>query len=271
MHEPHKLRFDSVDYVEDPGAFVKYLDVTQATDFVQQVKKRILELIDVQLGESVADIGCGTGEDARILATHIGPRGRAVGVDLSCKMIETARRRHGEHAAAIEFVQGDAQSLAFGDCSFDAIRAERLLQHVPDAGAALREIVRVTKHGGRVVIWEGDLDLFIIDAPDHETSRFMQRFVCDSFRNGSIGHELYRRFIECRLMDVRSIPLIGRFTDLALIETAFDLTGSVERAIGRNLLDRQRGERWLESLRSAETASQFFTAIGGFVAFGRKV
>jgi hypothetical protein len=120
------------------------------------------------------------------------------------------------------------------------------------------------------VIWEGDLDLFIIDAPDHEISRFMQRFICDSFRNGAIGHQLYRRFIESGLVDVRAIPLVGQFADLGLIENAFDLTASVERAIAQNLIEGGRAQRWLESLRSASCAGRFFTAIGGFVAYGRK-
>lgn len=270
MNKSPRHQFDSVDHTKDPGDFVRYLDTTRALDFLQQVKQRILAMMDLRAGERVADIGCGTGEEVRALAACVGPLGSVVGVDLSSTMIETARQRLGEQEMGIEFVQADVQNLAFADASFDAIRAERLLQHVPDADAALREIVRVTKPGGRIVIWEGDLDLFIIDAPDHETSRFMQRFVCDSFRNGAIGHELYRRFIESGLLDVCSIPLVGQFTDLALIESAFDLTASVEKAIGQNLLERDRAQRWLESLRSAFSAGRFFTAIGGCVVFGRK-
>jgi ubiquinone/menaquinone biosynthesis C-methylase UbiE len=270
MDTPPRCQFDSVDHTRDPVDFVRYLDTTGALDFFQQVKQRILGMMDLRAGERVADMGCGTGDDVRALAACVGPSGSVVGVDLSSTMIETARLRLGEPQKGIEFVQADVQNLAFTDASFDAIRAERLLQHIPDAGAALREIVRVAKPGGRIVIWEGDLDLFIIDAPDHEISRFMQRFICDSFRNGAIGHQLYRRFIESGLVDVRAIPLVGQFADLGLIENAFDLTASVERAIAQNLIESGRAQRWLESLRSASSAGRFFTAIGGFVVYGRK-
>jgi ubiquinone/menaquinone biosynthesis C-methylase UbiE len=270
MDKSPRRQFDSVDQTKDPGDFVRYLDKTRATDFFKHVKQRILAMMDLRAGESVADIGCGTGEDALALAACVRPGGHVVGVDLSSTMIETARRRLGQHRMGIEFVQADVQSLAFPDASFDAVRAERLLQHTPDADAALREIVRVTKPGGRIVIWEGDLDLFVIDAPDHDTSRVMQRFVCDSFHNVAIGHELSRRFSESRLTDVVSIPLVGQFTDLPLIESAFALTASVQRAIGQNLLERGRAERWLESLRSAHSAGRFLTVVGGFVVFGRK-
>lgn len=81
---------------------------------------------------------------------------------------------------------------------------------------------------------------------------------------------LYRRFFESRLVDVRSTPLINHFTDLALIENAFDVGDSVERAIEQKLLERGRASVWLESLRAASSAGQFSTAVGGFVVFGRK-
>jgi hypothetical protein len=124
--------------------------------------------------------------------------------------------------------------------------------------------------GGRIVIWEGDLELFVIDAPDYEASRIMQRFICDGFRNGSIGHRLYRRFLACGLAEVQSIPLVGQFTNFVIIESAFDLSVSMEGAIARNLLERKRAELWLESLKAADRAGQFFSAVGGFIVFGRK-
>ncbi|MFZ0212539.1 MAG: methyltransferase domain-containing protein [Candidatus Acidiferrales bacterium] len=270
MNKSLRREFDSVDRTTDPNDFVRYLDTTRATDFFQQIKQRTLALMDLHAGESAADVGCGTGEDVRALAARVSPGGRTVGVDRSSTMIAMARQRTGASKSSVEFVQADAQKLPFEDGCFDAIRAERLLQHTPDADAALGEIVRVAKRGGRIVIWEGDLDLFIIDAQDYDASRIMQRFICDSFRNGHIGHRLYKRFLDCGLADVQSIPLIGQFTDLALIESAFDLGACVERAIGQKLLQAERAALWLESLRSADRAGQFFSAIGGFIAFGRK-
>ena len=273
MSESLRREFDAVDRTTDPNDFVKYLDTTRATDFFQQIKRHMLELLELREGESAADLGCGTGEDARAMAEQLGTRGRSVGVDLSATMIAKAReRREADRAgeSGAEFLQADVQRLPFADESFDAIRAERVLQHTPDADAAIREMVRVAKRGVRIVIWEGDLDLFIIDAEDYETSRAMQRFICDRFRHGDIGHRLYRRFLECGLEDVRAIPLVGRFTDFKLIENAFDLPAAVERAVGQKLIERERAARWLESLRQAARAERFFSAIGGFITFGRK-
>jgi ubiquinone/menaquinone biosynthesis C-methylase UbiE len=270
MDSSTRRDFDSVDRTRDPDDFVRYLDKTRSTDFIQRIKQLKLALMDLHAGESAADIGCGTGEDACALAALVGPRGHAVGLDLSSKMVATARQRADAGKMNVTFVQADARALPFANASFDAVSAERLLQHTPDAAAVLREIVRVAKPGARIVIWESDLDLFVIDAPDYQASRVVQRFICDGFRNGDIGHRLYGRFLECGLLDVQSIPLIGHFTDFALIESAFDLSASVERAIAEKLLDAHRARAWLESLRSAARSGSFSAAVGGFAVFGRK-
>jgi ubiquinone/menaquinone biosynthesis C-methylase UbiE len=270
MQKSQRREFGSVDRSTDPDDFVKYLDTTRATDFFQHIKQCTLELLELHPGETAADLGCGTGEDARAMAARLGPHGRAVGVDLSATMIAKARGRQDAREGTAEFLQADVQSLPFADGSFDAIRAERLLQHTPDADAAIAEMVRVAKRGARIVIWEGDLDLFIIDAPDYETSRAMQRFICDGFRHGDIGHRLYRRFLESRLVDVRAMPLVGRFTDFKLIESAFDLPASIERAVAQKVIAAERATRWLESLREADSVGRFFAAVGGFITSARK-
>jgi ubiquinone/menaquinone biosynthesis C-methylase UbiE len=262
--------FDSVDRTKDPADFVRYLDATRATDLIQEIKRRTFALMELHGGETVADLGCGTGEDVRALATLVGQRGKAIGVDVSSTMIATARDRSRDCGLNLSFIQGDVQKLDFEDGNFDAVRAERLLQHTPDPDTALGEMIRVLKPGGRIVSWEADLDLFIIDAQDYETSRIMQRFICDKFQHGAIGHWLYRRFLELELTEVHAKPLVRNFTDLQLIESAFDLTASVGRAIQQHLLEADKGMRWLDSLRSASQYGRFTSAIGGFITFGRK-
>jgi SAM-dependent methyltransferase len=170
----------------------------------------------------------------------------------------------------VEFQQMDAQHLDLPDALFDGVRAERLLQHVLDPDAALSEMVRVAKPGAQVVGWEGDLDLFVIDAPDYATSRAMQRFICDSFRNGRIGHELYRRFKDLGLTDVQATPIVREFTDYAFVASALDLRASAERAVAAGVITQQQARDWLASLDTAREAGRFFCASGGFLAFGRK-
>lgn len=270
MDRSPRIEFDQVDKTTDPADFVRYLDSTRASDFFQEIKRRSYALLDLKPGAAACDIGCGTGDDVLAMVALVGPGGRALGIDASQTMLDEARRRASARGIAAEFQRMDVQRLGLPDESFDGVRAERVLQHVPDPTAALNEIVRIAKPGARIVIWEADLDLFIIDAPDYDVSQRMTRFIRDGFRQGGIGHELYRRFLDLGLIDVRSTPLMRDFTQLAQVEDPFDLRASTERAVEQGVLDRDRAGDWFDSLVEADAAGQFFGTVGGFLAFGRK-
>lgn len=267
-HSP-RIEFDQVDKTIDPADFVRYLDTTRASDFFQEIKHRSYALLDLKPGDAVCDLGCGTGDDVLAMATLVGAGGRALGIDASQTMLDEARRRASARGVAAEFRRMDVQRLDLPNASFDGVRAERVLQHVPDPATALNEIVRIAKPGARIVIWEADLDLFIIDAPDYEVSQRMTRFIRDGFKQGGIGHELYRRFLDLGLVDVQSTPLMRNFTKLEQVEDPFDLRASTERAVEQAVLGRGRAHDWLNSLIEADAAGRFFGAVGGFLAFGR--
>ena len=270
MDKSLRLDFDRVDHTTDPADFVRYLDTTRATTFFQEIKQRSYALLDLHAGDHVCDVGCGTGDDALALARLVAPGGRAVGVDASATMLAEAEQRAATAGIVAEFAQMDVQRLELPNAQFDGVRVERLLQHVPDPDAALSEIVRVAKPGGRIVIWEADLDLFVLDAPDYQTSRTIQRFICDGFRHGGIGHELYRRFKHLGLTNVHATPLIQEVTNWTLVESAFDLEAMTQRAVAAGLIAQPRATNWLASLADARDTGWFFCAIGGFLVFGRK-
>lgn len=73
-------------------------------------------------------------------------------------MIAEARRRASERQVPITFEVGEVRALPFLDATFDVCRAARLLEHLPDAGRALSEMIRVTRRGSRVVVLDFDWD-----------------------------------------------------------------------------------------------------------------
>ena len=79
---------------------------------------------------------------------------RSVGVDLSAEMLAKARRRADALGREIELVEGDAQRLPFADASFDTVAISLGLCTVPDPALALREMARVCRPGGRLVLLE---------------------------------------------------------------------------------------------------------------------
>jgi SAM-dependent methyltransferase len=106
-----------------------------------------VEVAQLRPGGTVVDVGCGTGRALTPLRAAVGPAGTVVGLDLTPEMLADATAR-GE-----VLIQADACRLPFGDRTLDAIFAAGLLMHLPDPDAGLRELARVVRPGGRLVLF----------------------------------------------------------------------------------------------------------------------
>jgi ubiquinone/menaquinone biosynthesis C-methylase UbiE len=87
------IGFRDVDKAEDASRFVCSLDTEKANEIVQTFKNLSFELLSIQEGHHILDVGCGTGDDVMAIAKIVGDRGQVVGVDSSKAMITEARRR----------------------------------------------------------------------------------------------------------------------------------------------------------------------------------
>ncbi|MEV2236572.1 demethylmenaquinone methyltransferase [Micromonospora sp. NPDC049891] len=103
--------------------------------------------LDLRPGDRVLDVGAGTGVSTEELA-HSGAY--AVGADLSLGMLHAGKRTRPQ----VPLLAGDALRLPFADASFDAVTISFALRNVSDTDAALRELARVTRPGGRLVVCE---------------------------------------------------------------------------------------------------------------------
>ncbi|MEV4755939.1 class I SAM-dependent methyltransferase [Micromonospora sp. NPDC049559] len=140
-------------YVGESRAFFAVRAATWDTKFGDDLPAYTAAVVEARLppGGVAVDVGCGTGRALPALRRAVGPTGTVVGLDLTPEML-TAARRH-RHDAAATLVLGDARRLPFGSGTVDAIFAAGLLTHLPDAEAGLRELARVTRPGGRLVLF----------------------------------------------------------------------------------------------------------------------
>jgi SAM-dependent methyltransferase len=103
-------------------------------------------------GERVLDVACGTGVVTRLAAEQVGTGGHVVGLDLNPGMLARARTTLPRNGAAVEWEEGDAGALPFDAATFDAVFCQLGLQYFPDRQQAAREMHRVLKPGGRLVV-----------------------------------------------------------------------------------------------------------------------
>lgn len=108
----------------------------------------------------ILDACCGTGELTEILRQKLPPHGSVVGIDFCEDMLHIARQRH-QHTGNVHYQRADIKHLSFRDGSFDAVYICFALRNIDDIPAALREMRRVIKPGGQLVV----IDLTLPDSP----------------------------------------------------------------------------------------------------------
>lgn len=116
----------------------------------------LLDRLGVAAGDHVLDVGCGPGTVARIAATRVGPGGRVTGCDLSTAMLDVARAKPPvADGCEIGYVEGPADQLPVEDRSVDVVTCQQGLQFFGDRPAAVAEMRRVLKPGGRlgIAVW----------------------------------------------------------------------------------------------------------------------
>jgi SAM-dependent methyltransferase len=117
------------------------------------VQGELLDLAAPAPGEAVLDVACGAGVLAVAAARAVGPAGRVLGVDLSDAMVRASRQRARElRLEQTAFERMDAEQLELPDATFDLAMCALGLMYVPDPDAALRELHRVLRPGGRAVL-----------------------------------------------------------------------------------------------------------------------
>src|SRR5689334_9095578 len=215
--------------------------------------------------EALLDVGTGPGGfPTRLIAS--GHRGRVVGVDQSAGMIAKARAT----CASVAFFQADAAALPFADESFDVVTARHMLYHVPSIPAALNEMRRVLRTGGRFLAVTNALEYMheyfhavreamgllpkelsndlaeLVSTPTAAafTEINGERLVREAFGNVSVS------FLESKLVFPESDPVVRYFNSSRTMKgLSAEAWNEIERAMRRVVETRMKAGAWAVSKR----------------------
>jgi len=257
IKDTFKAGWLTIDQSSDPDYFVRLMDKMRGGKDDDPVQYRaVFDLIDVQDGEQVLDVGCGTGGAVRALAPHAGSAGHVVGVDLSATMIAEAGKRADGLELPIEFHVADAHHLPFADNAFDKSYSLRVFEIIDMPREVLAEMVRVTRSGGRIVVNGPDMDLWAIDSSNREVTRKILHYVCDHETNGWVGRQLPGWCQEMGLKDIQLVPTILINTDFNVL---YDLClrDFVERTQSAGAVSEEEVTEWFDDLRQRDHEGRF--------------
>ncbi|NJL64550.1 MAG: methyltransferase domain-containing protein [Methylacidiphilales bacterium] len=262
--------YSHIDRAPEPMKCVQRMDEIGAGKFWGSIKSQMLELLEVNLGDRIVDIGCGAGNDSLVVAGLVGKHGRVVGIDFSNTMIAEANKRAKGLGLPVEYHFGDAQNLPFPDNNFDGCRAERLLQHLDNPQRAIAEMVRVAKPGAHVVAAEPDYGSITIKGSKPILTRKFVSSHCGYFRSPRIGMLIPLLFERLQLVDINVVVIssivkkIGDRGEKQLINKYINL------AVAKGMVSETEGKSWLEDLKRAEIAGRFQHQTTIFLVSGRK-
>jgi len=224
----------------------------------------VAEAAAIGPGQRVLDVACGTGVLACAASARVGPGGKVVGLDANDDMLAVARRKEPR----VEWRQGRAESLPFGDESFDRVASQFGLMFFEDKVAALQEAMRVLRPGGRMAV-------AVCDGLDRSPGyavlaellhRLFGHPVAESFRAPFVLGDPQLLLSLCAKAGIAGARVARH--DGTVRFASVDALVSTERACVMTLggvLDREQFER----LRAeAEESLRPFAATGGGVAFG---
>jgi ubiquinone/menaquinone biosynthesis C-methylase UbiE len=118
------------------------------------VRRKIAEMAQLQPGERVLDVGCGTGTLALVAKERVGATGRVCGIDPAPKQISYARRKAARRGLHVDFQLGVIEAIPYPDRSFDVVLSTLMMHHLTEdlKRRGLAEIARVLAPGGRLLI-----------------------------------------------------------------------------------------------------------------------
>jgi len=247
------------------------LDTMATLPAFRDARQWLLGSLDVQSGGSILEAGCGNAASHSDLHAMVGPRGRIVGIDPTRAFIETARSRGKQQGPAhATYETGDIRELPCKGAEFDAVFCDKVLIHAGPASAALREMARVTRPGGRVGAIEW-LPFFAISATDLAALAAFNTIFQKAVYEYYVSANLARHFHAAGLENIRTSAFLAHTTSLdePPFWRAF-IVHQMPMFLQAGLIDEPQARAFLKDIEALNAAGEFNASFTVQAATGTK-
>ena len=233
-------------------------------DVVAQ-RRQVLKALALRRGEHVLDVGSGPGLLAHEMASSVGREGGVRGIDISEDMLAMSRRRCANQPWTA-FQKADATQLPYPDGAFDAAVSTQVYEYIADVPAALAELYRVIRPGGRVLILDTDYGSLVIHSKNELRMRRVLTAWNEHFIHAGLPRVLSRQLHDAgftiRQRDV--IPMFNpEYQENTYAKHLLDLMASF--AAGRQGLSNEEVEAWLAEFAELGRQGTFFFSLNRYL------
>ena len=246
------------------------VESTYLTPDVAAQRLQIIQLLKLQPGEHILDIGSGPGLLASEIGEIVGPTGYILGVDTSPHMIALATRRCADKPW-IEFHTADAVCLPCTDSAFDVVVSTQVFEYISDVRKAIREVYRVLRPGGRLLILDTDWDSIVW----HSSNRKRMNQILEAWNDHCADPYLPRTLtstLKQEGLQIERAGIIGMLnTEYSENTYSYGLISFIVEFISNN--DEAKAEEaaeWAEDIKRMGKEGRYFFSLNRYYFLGVK-
>ncbi|MGA9668333.1 MAG: methyltransferase domain-containing protein [Terracidiphilus sp.] len=239
------------------------LDVLYLAPMSALRRQKVRTLLDLCPGEAVLDIGTGPGYLAEEMAAQVGATGRVEAIDRSPQMLALAQRRCAG-LSQVGLCEADVLKIPFSDSAFDAAACVQVYEFVEEIQAALWELKRVLRPGGRAVIVDTDWASLVWEAEDRGRAEKILSAWDEHLADPYLPRRLARLLTDCGF-DVR---VVEPYTVTSLGSEPFPagLAKMIAEFVpGRRGITAEDATAWLADLAALHASGRYFFSVSAFL------
>lgn len=248
---------------------VHCLDFLNGLAFFNNYKALSWDSLDIRPGQKILDVGCGVGFDIIELARRF-PNTDFVGVDKSKGLLDIAKSR-AANLSNTRFLASEAHQLSFAADFFDGAKIDRSLQHMKSPSKVIKEMARVIRPGGRIVVAEPDWGTFVLFNGNENISMELTRLWLQSFAQPFIGRKIGQLLNSHGVEDIRWRSHSLTINQLSDADVVFDLTRLKNNSVEAGIISSKEAEDWWSEAQTASLNGSFVSCLNILECCGRIV